>query len=106
ALQVLDNVEQRIQAGAPSDESLPRGDESSQHRRIDGLDLLPQLRERAPANRLQDIGIAPLAAAAARPELPFEQTARSGERLHQRIDNRAAETIPLAKLIAGERSVC
>ena len=75
ALQPLDRIEQRIEAGAPAHDALPVRDEPSEHRRLDRFDLMTKLRERAAANRLQDVGIAPLASGAARTELAFDQSA-------------------------------
>ena len=75
ALQVLDRVEQRVQSQPPADDALPRRDQPAEDRRIDRLDLLAQLRQRPPADRLQHLGVAPFASRPAWPELAFEQAA-------------------------------
>src|ERR1051326_2334987 len=77
ALQALDDVEERVEAGAPRDHALPRGDETAEHGRLDGLDFVTQPRERAPAQRAKDVGIAPLAVHAARTGLAFDERGRA-----------------------------
>ena len=75
-----------------------------QDRRIDRLDLLAQLGQRAPPDRLQDIGIAPLAAGSARAELALEQPSCGGQLLEQRLRGRAAQAVARGELDRRERA--
>ncbi len=62
-------------------DALPRWRERRQRPLVGGLDLLAQRRERRAAQPAQDVGIAPLALAAApRPQLAADQVARDLER--------------------------
>ena len=79
----FDRVEQRVEPRSPADDALPVGDEASEDGRFDRLDLVTQLRQRAAADRLQHVRVAPFAPGAARPELAFEQPARRRELLQQ-----------------------
>ncbi len=104
-LQVLDRIEQRVEAAALPREALPRRDQTRQHGRIDWLDLLAQLCERAPPDRLQDLRVAPFPARAAGPELALEQPPSGDQRLQQCLDRATTEPVPRRELGRRERTV-
>ena len=77
ALELRDGVEQRGVAAPRTRSALILGQEAAQHDRLDRLDLAPQMRERALAQRAQHLGVAQLVALAARQERARHQAARS-----------------------------
>ena len=105
SLEVLDRVEQAVQAGSLSDKALPAGEQTDEYGRLDRLDLLAETGQRSAPHRLKDFRIAPLTSGAAGPELPFEQAARRGELLQQRMRRGPAETVARGELLGGERAV-
>ena len=103
ALKRLDRVEQRVEAGAAADDTLPGGDQSSENGRLDRLDLPAKLRQRAASNRLQNVRVTPLPAGSPRPELSFEESSRRGELLEDRLRRRAPEIVAGRELRGRER---
>ena len=80
ALQLFDRFDQRVGAAPAPTDALPGGEEPDERRRVDGLDLVAQRGERAPAQRAQHAGVAPLALDAAGPELAVHDAARGSRR--------------------------
>ena len=105
ALQALDRIEQRVQPRSPADDALPVRDEASEDGGFDRLDLMPELRERPAADRLQHVRVAPLASGSAGPELSFEQSAAVHELLQQRFGGRSSKPVPFGQLLGRERPV-
>ena len=71
-LQLGDRIDERVDAAPGRRDALPRGEEASEHDRVDGFDLAAQPRERAPAEAAEDVDVAPLALESARPELAVD----------------------------------
>jgi hypothetical protein len=105
ALQLLDGIEQGIEAGARPCHAVPRDGQPAEGVGVDGLDLLPQPRERALPHRAQHAGLAPLLVRAARAERALDDTPRRGEALQRAVDGRAAQPEPLRALVGRERQV-
>ena len=105
ALQIFNGVEQRIEPTSAAHHALPMRDQPSEHRRLDRLDLMSQLCQRSPPDRLQDLGIAPLAAGASGPEIALEQAPAGGKLFQQRLGDRSAETVSRREVRRRERRV-
>jgi len=71
-LKLLDRREERIESLARRIDSLPLGEKPPERLGEHGLDLTPELRERATLQRAQDLGVAPFPGPAARQELPLD----------------------------------
>ena len=84
---------------------MPRHHEAPQRVGVDGLDLVPQLRERAAAQAAEHVGLDPLALGAAGPELALDEPSGLGEPLQQRPDHRDAEPVAGSQLRRRERAV-
>ena len=80
-LQACERLGQGVAAGGGAIEALPRRQEPSERGGVDGLDLAPQGRERAPADPPEHVDVAPLPLDAARAELAVDDPAVRGERL-------------------------
>ena len=79
ALERDEHLAQAIDArssGRMAVDALPARQEGGQRALVDGLDLLAQDRERRAAQAAQDLGVAPLALAAARAQLAAHQLTR------------------------------
>ena len=95
ALQLLDGVEQRIDASPRRADAVPRQQEPPERVGLDRLDLLPQPRERAAAQAAQDVGVDPFAIGAARTELALDEAARLGQPRQQRFGDGDAKPVSL-----------
>ena len=90
-LQLAKHLAHAVDSMRAAPNALPASKEARVRRTVDRLDILSQARERATTKRSQDIGVAPLAFAAARAEVAVEH--RSGlfeplQRLpHERFGN-------------------
>jgi hypothetical protein len=102
ALQLLDHVEQPVEAGARPRQAVPRHQEAAEGRGIHRLDLLSQLRERSLPHVAQHFGVAPFAAAAPRPELAIGHAAGGAQAHQRRIDHGAAQAQARAQIAAGK----
>src|SRR6185369_5214134 len=69
------------------------------------LDLLPQARQRSPADAAERVGIAPLEPTPARAERAFDQPAGCREANEHRFDRREREAEPRRDVARRERSV-
>ena len=106
ALDRLDRIEDRVEAAAtwPGDR-LPRQREPAERGAIDRLHLFPQPRQRALPQCAQDIGAAPFALEAARPELALHDAARGGKPRQRLLDDGDAKTESRRAGYARERPV-
>ena len=73
--------------------------------RVDRLDLAAQPRQRPPAEQPQDLGVAPLALGAARPELAAEQRAGGEQPLERVLDDADRQAPAAGGLGRQERAV-
>ena len=73
--------------------------------RIDRLDLAPQARQRSTPEQPQDVGVAPLAFRAARPELAAEQRAGGEQPLQRVLDDADRQTPAPCRVGRQERAV-
>ena len=105
ALQVLDRSSSASRPGAPPDDALPAREQAAEHRRIDRLDLLAQLRQRSPPDRLQDVRVAPLAAAPPGRNSPSSSRPAAASSCSSASAVAAAERVARGELERGERSV-
>ena len=85
ALQVLDRVQQGIQAAPGLDDALPARDQPGEHGLLDWLNLLPKPCERFPANSPQHLRIAPLAMHAARAKTALDDAPQAHQALQRRV---------------------
>ena len=102
--QLVDDLGEALQGGRATErgrgtpqrrDAVPVGQEAAERGRIDRLDLAPQARQRATTEQPQDVGVAPLAFRAARPELAAEQRAR-GQQPFQGVLDDARPAAPSA----------
>jgi hypothetical protein len=82
--QLLDDGEHAVGAAQPAADRLPGRREPGQGADGHRFDLLAQLREAATADGAQHVGVAPLLAGAAGPELPGDQSAGADQPLQRR----------------------
>ena len=97
------DVEQAVEPESRPRQRMPADEEAPERRRFDRLDFLPQPRQRSLPHRAQHFGVAPLAAAAARPELAVDDAAARHQTLQRGIDHRHAEAEARADVLARER---
>ena len=76
ALELLDRLDERVGAAPAAADALPRGEEPHERGGVDRLDLVAQRGERAAPQRAEHARVAPLALAAAGPELAVHDPAR------------------------------
>ena len=88
ALQLLDAVEQRVEAPTLARHALPGHRQPAQCFGLDRLDLLAQPRQRALAQGPQHVDAAPLALDAAGPELALQHTPGGGQPRQQLLHDR------------------
>ena len=113
SLQLLDHVEERVRTAAGEgrrrpagrSEALPVHEQPREGVRLRGLDLPAQGRERAPPQRRQDLGRAPLAARTTWAELALEQAAGAEKRDEGREDRRLPAAEAPRRLAGAERAV-
>ena len=105
ALELLDDREKRVQARARPGDVLPLEKEPREGGRLDRLDFAAELRERASLERLQDLGVAPLARAAAGKEVAFDDPLRLREPLEGRTDRGDRETEARREVFRPEGAV-
>ena len=103
--ELLDRREERIETGPGPAHALPLHEEPRERGSVDGLDLLAELRERAPLQCLQNSGVAPLAGSPSREELPFDDPFFLREPLENRPDRRDREAEPRGDVLGAERTV-
>ena len=103
--ELLHDREDAVRPAHPSADPLPGRREPRQRADRDRLDLLAQLRQAAPPDRAEHLGVAPLLAAAAGPELAGDQPPGGGEALDRRGDDRDAQAQPGGRLGGLERAV-
>ena len=89
ALQLLDASSSASRPARRPCQPVPGGEEAAEHVRLDRLHLLAQRGERTAADDAQHVGVAPLAALAARPELAFDDAAGRGQPAQRGLDHRA-----------------
>ena len=114
ALQLLDDVQERVRAKAPrgrgepgSDHhALPVENRTRQRFGLRGRHLSAQLGERALAQRGQDVGAHPFAPRAPGPELTFDYAAKAEEFAQGRFDGRGATPEPPRHVRRREGPVC
>ena len=103
ALQLFDDIEQRVRAlavpgdAAPGD-ALPGGDEPAEGCVVDRFHFVPQLRERPSSQHPQHAGVGPLAVCAARAKLAFEQPPFRREAHQQVFRGVGREAVPRRKI--------
>ena len=105
ALQRHERLAQAVDArpgGGVTIDVLPGGEKAGQRALIDRLDLLAQRSQRRPAQAAQDLGVTPLALAAARAQLAADEVAGAFE-----LGQRGGEVDPIARpqIGHGERPV-
>ena len=105
ALELLDRVEQRLEAAPLRPDPLPRHHETAERIGLDRLDLLAQFCQRAPAQAPEHVRLHPLALGAARPELAFDEAPGFREPLQQRPRHRHTQPIACCQLRHGEGAV-
>ena len=79
--------------------------QSRERARLDRLDFLTQLRQRAPADDAQHLRVAPLALRPAGAELAFHEPAALDEALQRLRDHGDAEAVALRDFGRRERAV-
>ena len=90
-MQLFNDVEERLQALTASAHAVPGHRKPSQRVGVNRFDLLPQPRQRPPANTAQHIGIDPLAFRAAWPKLALDQALFAGQPPQQRFSDSDAQ---------------
>ncbi len=104
-LQLLDRVEQRVEATPLPCDALPRADESAERVGFDRFDLFPQPRERSLPQRPQHVGAAPFSLDAARRELALEDAPRRRQARERLLRRRQRQAEPGGARLRGERSM-
>ena len=99
----LEGDERLAERLAPTD-SVPGGEKTAERRLLGGLDLPSEHRERRPPDASQDIGIAPLALAAAGTQLAANEPVRPLELLELDLDPAGREAEARGHLVRCERA--
>ena len=105
ALNLLDGAEERVHAAARMVDALPVELQPRERRLLDGLHLLPQLRQGAPPEPAQDLGVAGRGQRA-REELALQDTLLLLQPLQGKRDRRGTQPEPPPDVLRTERPVC
>ena len=105
ALQLLDHIQQAVEAGSRRRQSVPAHQEPAERRRVHRLHFLPQLGERALPHTAPYLDLAPLASASTGPELAVDHPAALAQAQERGLDHGGAESEACRGLVAGERAM-